>query len=169
MILRYVKKVDIPVLMDELDAANLGLLVSSVSQSGSVLTIITKASATDSTASAIRKVVEDHVPEDSSPLSQDQADALQQRLQREFGLQLLPELVDQIGAINLKLSRSGQGVDVASMASQMASIKLLLEGGALKTVRGICAQLKPAFPVYANVLEHGIVSITNFLHRNGWD
>lgn len=104
-----------------------------------------------------------------SSLTLDQLDAFQQSAQRKYGLLLLPVLVDKMGARNFKLSREGTPVDVAALATQMASIKLLLETGALKTVRNICNALKPAFPAHADILQYAIDEITNFLISNGWN
>lgn len=102
-------------------------------------------------------------------MSNDQLDAYQQKAQRLFGLKILPAAVDKIGARNLKLSREGTPADVATLASQMASIKVLLEGGALKTVRSICGAIKPMHPNHADVLDEVIAEITNFLQQNGWN
>lgn len=101
--------------------------------------------------------------------SPDVMDGIQQSAQRKFGEILLLILVDKIGARNLKLSRESTPVDVAALATQMASIKLLLETGALKTVRGICNALKPAFPLHADILTYAITEITNFLISQGWN
>lgn len=102
-------------------------------------------------------------------MSHDQLDAYQQKAQRLFGLKILPLAVDKIGARNLKLSREGTPADVATLASQMASIKVLLEGGALKTVRTICTAIKPMHPNHEDVLDDVIAEITNFLQQNGWN
>lgn len=102
-------------------------------------------------------------------VSLDEMDAVKQSAQRKYGESLLPILIDKVGARNLKYSREGTPVDVAALATQMASIKLLLETGALKTVRGICGALKPAFPLHADILQYAIDQITNFLTSNGWN
>lgn len=99
----------------------------------------------------------------------DQADLYQQTAQRKFGLKLLPMAVDMVGARNFKLYREGTAVDVAVLAGQMASIKLLMEGGALKTVRSLCSYLKPSFPNHEDILDFIIAEITNFLTNNGWN
>lgn len=104
-----------------------------------------------------------------SQMTLDQADLYQQTTQRKFGLKLLPVAVDLVGARNLKLYREGTNVDVATLAGQMASIKLLMEGGALKTVRSLCSYLKPSFPNHADILDTIIVEITNFLTSNDWN
>lgn len=101
-------------------------------------------------------------------LSLDEQDAYQQKAQRLFGLKILPIAVDKLGARNLKLSRDGIPADVATLASQMASIKVLLEGGALKTVRGLCVSIKPMHPNHTDILDEVIAEISNFLESNGW-
>lgn len=102
-------------------------------------------------------------------MSFDELDAYQQKAQRLFGLKILPLAVDKIGARNLKLAREGTPADVATLASQMASIKVLLEGGALKTVRTICGAIKPMHPNHSDVLDEVMAEITNFLQQNGWN
>lgn len=102
-------------------------------------------------------------------LDPDSADSLQQSSQRKFGSLLLPILVDMIGARNLKFTRESSPVDVVALATQMASVKLLLETGALKTARGLCYQLKALFTDYADILDYAITQITNFLVTNGWN
>jgi hypothetical protein len=73
-----------------------------------------------------------------------------------------------MGARNLKLSEEGVVVDVASLASQLSSIKLLLETGALKTARGICTLQKPNFSNHSDIFQVVIDEITNFLNTNGY-
>lgn len=105
----------------------------------------------------------------SASMTADERDSFQQTAQRQFGLKLLPIVVDKLGARNLKLTREAVPVDVASLATQMSSIKLLLETGALKTVRGICSALKPAFPNHSDILDDVIIEISNFLVNNGFE
>lgn len=105
----------------------------------------------------------------SIELNPDQLDLIQQTSQRQFGLKLLPIATDLVGARNLKLARDGVPVNVASLAGQMASVKLLLEGGALKTVRGLVGALKITFPSHADIMDLIISEITNFLINNGWN
>lgn len=102
-------------------------------------------------------------------MSPDELDAYQQKAQRLYGLKILTLAVDNIGARNLKLAREGTPADVATLGSQMASIKILLEGGALKTVRSICNAIKPMHPNHADVLDDVIAEITTFLQNNGWN
>lgn len=105
----------------------------------------------------------------NSNMSLEEADAYQQKAQRLFGLKILPLAVDKIGARNLKLARETTPADVAALAGQMASIKLLLEGGALKTARTICTAIKPSFPLHADVLQEVVDEINAFLTANGWN
>lgn len=102
-------------------------------------------------------------------MTPDQLDAYQQKAQRLYGLKILTLAVDKVGARNLKLAREGTPADVATLGSQMASIKILLEGGALKTVRSICGAIKPMHPNHSDVLDEVIAEITNFLQQNGWN
>jgi len=96
-------------------------------------------------------------------------DAQQQTAQREFGLKLVPKMIDLVGQRNLKLAREGSSVNVTNLASQMASVKLLLETGALKTARTVCGMLKPAFPSHSDILNIAIAEVTNFLSTNGFE
>ena len=105
----------------------------------------------------------------STNLSPEEQDSFQQTAQRLFGLKLLPTAVDKIGARNLKIAREATPADVAALAGQMASIKLLLEGGALKTARTICVAIKPAFPLHSDILQEVADEITAFLSLNGWN
>lgn len=92
----------------------------------------------------------------------------QQSAQRKFGQQLIVEAIDLIGARNLKLHEENIPADVALLASQMASIKLLLEGGALKTSKTLCAAISPLFPLHSDILSVIISKIDNFLINNNW-
>lgn len=105
----------------------------------------------------------------SSNLTPDECDARQQNTQRLFGEKLLKLAIDKLGARNLKLARENTPADVAALAGQMASIKVLLEGGALKTVRSICNAIKGNFPLHSDILQFVIDEITNFLSENGWN
>jgi len=105
----------------------------------------------------------------NSSLSVEELELRQQTTQRLFGASLLPLAVDKIGARNLKLARENTPADVTALAGQMASIKLLLEGGALKTARTICLAIKPSFPLHADVLQEVVDEINAFLIANGWN
>jgi len=98
----------------------------------------------------------------------DEADAIRQTTQRLYGEKILPELVDLMGQRNLKLIREGSSVNIASLASQMASIKLLLETGAITTARSICLALKPSYPSHADILDKASEDIANFLSTHGY-
>lgn len=102
-------------------------------------------------------------------LSPDEFDAYQQTAQRQYGLKLLPILIDMVGARNLKLTREQVAVDVAALAGQLASVKLLLETGALKTVRGLCAAIQSSFPNHSDILQFAVEDITVFLEENDFE
>lgn len=102
-------------------------------------------------------------------LTNDEQDLFQQCSQRKFGLALLTRAVDKIGARNLKLTREGTPADVAALANQMAAIKLLLEGGALKTARTVCTMIKPVFLLHEDILQEVINEINSFLSTNNWN
>lgn len=92
-----------------------------------------------------------------------------QRAQREFGLYLVPELIDLMGARNLSLIQAGVSVNIPAIASDNASIKLLIETGALSTARSICTQLKRKYPYHVEIYDHVIEDITEFLTENGYE
>ena len=96
-------------------------------------------------------------------------DLYQQTAQRLFGQKILPDLIDQVGARNLKLTREQAVVDVAALGLQMNMVQILLNGGALKTARGLCAALKPMFPHHSDILDLAINKITEFLIQNKWN
>lgn len=101
-------------------------------------------------------------------MSPDQLDLYQQKAQRKFGVKVLEYALDAIGARNLKLTRESTPADVATLAQQMASIKLLLEGGALKTARTICSMIKPTYPNHSDILQTVIDDITQFINKNNF-
>lgn len=102
-------------------------------------------------------------------MSIEAAELHQQTTQRLFGVKLLPTAVDKVGARNLKLDREGTPVDIVALSGQMTSIKLLLEGGALKTARMVCLGIKPMFPNHSDILQEVADEITNFLISQGWN
>ena len=102
-------------------------------------------------------------------ISVEAAELYQQTTQRLFGVKLLPTAVDKVGARNLKLDREGTPVDIVALSGQMTSIKLLLEGGALKTARMVCLSIKPMFPNHSDILQETADEITNFLINQGWN
>ena len=91
-----------------------------------------------------------------------------QKAQREFGLYLVPELIDMIGERNLTLIQNGQTVNITAIASDNSGIKLLIETGALSTARAICSQLKAKYPLHADIYDHVIDDITEFLNEKGY-
>lgn len=91
-----------------------------------------------------------------------------QRTQREFGLYLVPELIDMMGERNLTLIQNGQTVNITAIASDNAGIKLLIETGALSTARAICTQLKLKYPLHADIYDHVVEDITEFLTEKGY-
>lgn len=99
----------------------------------------------------------------------DEQDAKQQTSQRLFGLKLLPTLIDLVGQRNLKLTREGTPINVIALVNNVASIKLLLETGALKTARGICYAIRNSFPEHIDIFNVAISEISNFLSANGFE
>lgn len=105
----------------------------------------------------------------SQNMTDDEMDAFQQKSQREFGQKILSDIVDLLGQRNLKLGREGAVFSVTSLATQSASIKLLLETGALKTTRTLCYAIKGTFPLHEDIFDSTISSITSFLSLNGFE
>lgn len=92
-----------------------------------------------------------------------------QKTQREFGLYLVPELIDMMGERNLTLIQNGTSVNIPAIASDNAGIKLLIETGALSTARSICTQLKVKYPTHADIYDYVIEDITEFLTGRGFE
>lgn len=92
-----------------------------------------------------------------------------QKAQREFGEYLIPELIDMMGERNLTLIQNGAIVNIPAIASDNAGIKLLIETGALSTARSVCTQLKLKYPSHADIYDHVIEDITEFLSRRGFE
>lgn len=115
------------------------------------------------------KLVGNIIEAPAQELTDDERDKIQQETQRKFGAKLVITAMDEVGARNLKLYREGSPVNITSLASQMASVKLLLEGGALKTARSICSALVPAYPSHADILISTQNAITTFLVNNGYE
>ncbi len=101
-------------------------------------------------------------------LTPDEYDKFQQTTQRKFGQQILIAAVDKVGARNLKLARDGTPANVAALGNAMASIKLLLEGGALKTARDVCSMIKPAHPNHEDILQSVVDEINAFIIKNNF-
>ena len=94
----------------------------------------------------------------------------QQSKQRDFGLKLSADLVDLMGARNLKFVDTGYGnVNVAALLSQLYSIKSLMDTGALKTARSAMIAVKPSFVNYQDIIQLAIDKITVFLTENEFD
>jgi hypothetical protein len=74
-----------------------------------------------------------------------------------------------VGTINLTLSSQGQVVNVSTLLTNLMTVKMLLETGALKTARSLCMFYKPQFTTYSNVFQHAIDEVTRYLHQKGWD
>ena len=104
-----------------------------------------------------------------SDLTLEQLDDIQQESQQRFGQKVLIPYINKLGSRNLKLARESTPVDVSSMASQMALLKLLLETGALKTARGLSYQMKAVHANHVDILDTLISEITGFLISHGWN
>ena len=93
----------------------------------------------------------------------------QQTEQREYGMQLIPILIDKMGGRNLTLAQNGTTVNMIAIASDNSSVKLLIETGALKTARSVCAQLQMKYPAHADIYSEVIDNITTFLIQKGYE
>jgi len=82
-----------------------------------------------------------------------------------FGVQLVKDCVNRIGARNKILNKSG--AQVSAILTQLLSVKFLLETGALGTARSACSQLVSAFPEYADVFTYVITKVNRFESENG--
>ena len=105
----------------------------------------------------------------NNEMTDDEFDSYQQKSQREYGMLLLTDIIDKLGQRNLKLGREGASFSVTTLASNSASIKLLLETGALKTARTVCEMVKPSFPLHEDIFDLAIARIDNFLSLNGFE
>jgi hypothetical protein len=83
----------------------------------------------------------------------------------DFGIALARTAIDRIGARNKILGKTGAQVSV--LMSQLLSVKLLLETGALGTARYACSQLKTSFTEYADIFDIIITKINQFEKENG--
>lgn len=92
-----------------------------------------------------------------------------QKSQREFGQYLVPELIDLMGARNLTLIQDGISINISSIASDNAGIKLLIETGALSTARQVANYYKIKYPHHEDIYTHVIDDITNFLMEKGYE
>jgi hypothetical protein len=79
----------------------------------------------------------------------------------QFGKSLKDDVTARIGARNLILNKSE--ADIAVLVSQLINIGFVLEGGALKTARGIIQLIKPMHPDHAEELQYAIDRITSYV------
>ncbi len=107
--------------------------------------------------------------EPAEPLSNEQALSLQQAAQRIYGYKLVESLTDKVGSRNLLLSSQGESVNVSSLLQTLGGIKGLMETGSLKTARGAIPSVKPMLPLYEDILDAAIASITAFLVENDYE
>jgi hypothetical protein len=84
---------------------------------------------------------------------------------REHGLYISNEMIELLGARNKILNLTGQ--QVTSMLSQLASVRALLETGALGTARNYMVQFKVAFPNHADIFDDGIEDVNEFEAEHG--
>lgn len=78
----------------------------------------------------------------------------------DFGANLARQAIAKIGARNKILNKTGE--QVSALLTQLLSVKLLLETGALGTARGACMQLQAVFTEYADIFADVIVEINTF-------
>lgn len=91
-----------------------------------------------------------------------------QNQQREFGEHLIKEIIDMMGSRNLDLINSGTQINIVSLASDNAGVKLLVETGGLSTAVALCGQLKIKYPLYADIYDYLILDINTYLSGKGW-
>lgn len=78
----------------------------------------------------------------------------------DFGIKLARTSIDRIGARNKILNKNG--AQVAALLTQLLSVKLLLETGALGTARYSCVQLKAVYTEYDDIFSMVIEEINCF-------
>ncbi len=78
----------------------------------------------------------------------------------DFGIKLAKSAIDRIGARNKILNKNG--TQVAALLTQLLSVKLLLETGALGTARYSCVQLKAVYTEYDDIFNMVIDEINSF-------
>ncbi len=83
----------------------------------------------------------------------------------DFGIKLSRVSIDQIGARNKVLEKTG--TQVLTLLNSLIGIKLLLETGALGTARYSCTQLKLVYTEYSDIFDHVIEQINSFEISNG--
>lgn len=94
--------------------------------------------------------------------------AIRQNVQRLFGEEISPLLIDKMGARNLDLIAKGISVNITSLASDNSSVKLLIETGALGTATSIMGNLKIKYPDHADLYEWALTEINAFLFSRGY-
>jgi hypothetical protein len=88
---------------------------------------------------------------------------------RTFGQTIINNLIDAMGVRNQKLIDAGTPLNVVSIASDNASIKLLIETGALGTAISLCSQLKYKYPTHADIYDTTVKTLAEFLQRNNYE
>ena len=81
-----------------------------------------------------------------------------------FGIRLARIAINKIGARNKILNKTG--TQVGTLLTQLLSIKLLLETGALGTARYSCSQLKYVYTEYSDIFDYAIDEINVFEQNN---
>jgi hypothetical protein len=87
---------------------------------------------------------------------------------REFGESIIKEFIDAMGTRNLDLSKAGSTVNILAVAQDNASIKLLIETGALKTARDMTLLLKQKYPSHVDLYDWAYNILNNFLTESGY-
>lgn len=78
----------------------------------------------------------------------------------DFGIKLARIAIDRIGARNKILNKNGS--QVATLLTQLFSVKLLLETGALGTARYSSLQLKAVYTEYSDIFDYVVNEVNNF-------
>lgn len=102
------------------------------------------------------------LPDGTSNLEQLEFELAQRKT--EFGIKLSRIAIDKIGARNKILNKNG--AQVSALLTQLLSIKLLLETGALGTARYACVGLKVAYSEYTDIFDYVISEINMFETSN---
>lgn len=83
----------------------------------------------------------------------------------DFGIKLARSAIDRIGARNKILNKNG--VQVATLLTQLLNVKALLETGALGTARYSCTQLRAVYTEYQDIFDIVISEINLFEATSG--
>lgn len=86
-------------------------------------------------------------------------------LKSQFGIQLVKNCINKVGARNKILNKTG--TQVVTLLNALIGIKFLLETGALGTARSSCAQLVLVYTEYSDILNYIIDEINIFEQNNG--